>query len=212
MQDTLTIEVGENQSLSDVFKKALIGDSGIKITGATIKDDFCLYSYEITEGKCEGDKVTSRKGSNIVHEDMKLAFQKLHPHLASICEEVEVDPQSDISKIEKFNADVHKEGSLEHKISHFTVHSFKITGGGDNEALILTGEKRLSTGDHIGLTTYKIKWDDTTYHFVADLRAAVNNVILEVEEYMNGKCAPKLAQTAMAFPDGDDEKDEEIDD
>lgn len=183
-------------------------DSGIEITGATIKDEYCHYSYEITEGKCEGDKVTNRKGSNIVHDDMKLAFHALHPHLASICEEVEINLEMDISRIQKFDADVHKEGSLEHKISHFMVHGFKLTGGGDNEALILMGEKRLSTGDHIGLTTHKIKWDDTTYHFVSDLRAAVNNVILEVEEYMNGKCAPKLEQAAMAFPEG--ENDEEV--
>jgi hypothetical protein len=205
------VEISLNgKTLSGTIADRLLGRSedGIEIKGAVVKDEFCHYSYEITEGKCEGDKVTNRKGSNIVHDDMKLAFQALHPHLASICEEVDISPDMDISHIQKFDETVHREGGLEHKISHFTVYGFKLTGGGDNEALILMGEKRLSTGDHIGLTTHKIKWDDTTYHFVADLKAAVNSVILEVEEYMNGKCAPKLEQTAMSFPDSEEDNEE----
>lgn len=183
-------------------------DSGIEVRGASIKEDICTYSYDITEGKCEGDKVTNRKGSNVIHDDMKLAFQALHPHIAVICEEVEISPELDIKSIQKFDADVHKEGSLEHKISHFTVSGFKITGGGDNESLVLIGEKRLSTGDHVGLTTPKINLDDYPYSFIADLRAAVNNCILEVEEYMNGKCAPKLEQSAMDFGENGNEGEE----
>lgn len=181
--------------------------SEVEIKGATIKDDYCNYSYELTDGATAGDKV-SRKGAAVIHEDMKLAFQVLNPHLAAICEEIEVYPALDLRKIQKYDSLIHKEGSLEHKVSHFSVTGFKVLGSGDNEAVSLVGEKRLSTGDSVGLTTPNIKWEDSTYLFIPELKAAVNNCILEVEEYMNGKAAPKAEQASIQFP-GEGEEEEE---
>lgn len=180
----------------------------IEITGATLNGDFCNYSYDLCKGKTQGDSV-NRKGSNIFHEDLKKAFWKLNVHLALICEEIEAKKVDDINELEDIIFDdtkdadgkliekeEFKKGSIADQVTHFKVSSFTITGTGENESVVLAGTKTLSTGDHVGLKSPKTAWDGE-YLFINELRAVVDDLKKEVEEYSNGKAAPKLVQQEL---------------
>jgi hypothetical protein len=168
----------------------------IIIKAAAIKDSFCNYTYDQEIAPNTTDTV-SRKSGLMVHDDMRAAFLALNPHLAVICEEVDGDEISDIETIEKFDEDTHKEGSLEHKISHFSVSAFKVDGTGENEGVTLIGQKRLKTGEFVKLETPKVKWEDNEYIYVNELRLAIEKCVEEVEAYMKGKCAPRLVQQEL---------------
>lgn len=170
----------------------------IEIRGAKIKDDFCNYTYELKTGPTAGDAL-NRSGASIIHEDLKAAFKKLNPHLAVICEEVDSNKINDIADYEALDLmGDYRANSIEKKMLSFFVTQFLIEGSGKNESVTLIGFKRLSTGDDLQLKTPKIKWAGV-YQFVDELRATIDVCIAEVEEYMNGKTAPKMVQQAMEF-------------
>ncbi len=191
------------ERLKKVADKINLKESGnnqpehpIEIKGASLKDDFCNYTYELTQEPTKGD-TCKRSGASIIHDDMKAAFKKLNVHLAVICEEL---PAEDIQDIEHFeNMDFGEEqikGSTQELVQRFTVSSFMLDGDGEKESITLVGEKRLSTGEYVKLTTPKKSWFGD-YAFVNELRVAIDDLKIEVEEYMNGKAAPKMVQTEM---------------
>lgn len=179
-------------------------ESTVDIRGAKLKDNFCNYNYELIEGLTAGDTI-SRNGSSIIHEDMTAAFAKLNPHLGVICEELEAGMIQDIDRIAAFDDEVHTEGSLEHRVSKFKVSLFKLSGSGDNESVVLNGTKMLSTGEFVELKTPSVRWEGE-YHFIDDLRVAIDDLKIEVEKYMNGKTAPKLVQQEMGFEENEPEE------
>ena len=201
---------GKEKSVTHIFKNAVQGKNEviesqeIQIKAASLKGDFCHYTYEFEtqykSGLTSSDKI-NRQGSLIIHDDMRKCFTKLNAHLAVICEEISGDSISDIETIEVYNPDIHKEGSLEHKISHFYVSSFTTTGVGENESVILSGSKRLTTGDYVELKSPKTAWDGN-YIFINELRVAIDDLKTEVELYMNGKSQPQLIQAKMDFDNG----------
>lgn len=180
------------------------------ITKAALKNDFCNYSYEIATGVTKGDEV-NRKGSLLVHDDMFAAFKKLHAHLAAICEEVDTNRIKDIDAIAPYNEEAHLENksayekSIEYKISRFSVDSFSLSGTGENASVKLYGSKELSTGDHVSLTSPETEFKGR-YHFVNELRAAIDDCIFEVEEYMNGKSKPRMIQPELPGLDGNSQE------
>jgi hypothetical protein len=180
----------------------------IEITGATLNGDFCNYSYDLLKGKTKGDSV-NRKGSNIFHDDLKKAFWKLNVHLALICEEIDALEVEDIEALENIifedikdengktiEKDVFDKGSIADIVTRFKVSSFAISGTGENESVVLIGTKTLSTGDHVGLKSPKTHWEGE-YLFINELRSVVGDLKQEVEEYSNGKAAPKLVQQEL---------------
>jgi hypothetical protein len=107
-------------------------DKEIEITGATLKGDFCNYSYEIQKGKTKGDTV-NRKGSNIFHEDLKKAFWKLNVHLGCICELIDKNKVKDIEALENIifedtkdedgitiEKDVFNKNTIEDRVTHLS--------------------------------------------------------------------------------------------
>jgi hypothetical protein len=201
---------GTAEDIAKVFDKAakrLAGDNSDEklyiITKAAFKGLFCNYSYEFATGDTKGDEC-DRKGSLIVHDDMKNAFKKLHAHLAVICEEVDGSKIRDIETIEEYDEDEHKENGIEFKISKFYVDSFTIKGTGENLSVILSGSKMLSTGDYVALTTPKRELEGE-YKFANELRVAIDDCVFEVEEYMKGKSKPKMIQPELPGLDGSTE-------
>lgn len=169
----------------------------IKITAANLKDLFCNYSYDLVAGTGEGDSI-NRKGSAIVHDDLKNAFKKLDVHLAVICEEIDPGEITDVEVLEKIDINEEYEpGSIEEKVCKYRVFGFKCGDGGEGN-VVLEGIKILSTGDHVSLRTPREDWDGG-YAFLGELRVCIDDAIVEVEQYMNGKAAPKLEQTEMEF-------------
>lgn len=168
----------------------------LEIKEATIKDDYCNYSYELLQGVGEGDTIT-RKGAAIIHDDMKEAFERLNVHLAV------VDDAFKYSKIEIENiSDIRN-----HELAElFNVSGFKIKGSADNKSVILVGTKFIGIGGYISLETPRIKFEGN-YPFKDELYAAITKCCYEVEEYMNGKAAPVFEQTEMNFDTNLSEKE-----
>ena len=204
----VTVSNSESDAVMDIELSA--ADNTIEIKSAQLKDDFCNYSYEFKVAENTTDTI-NRKSSLVVHDDLKRAFKKLHPHLAVICEEIDHKSIKDIDRIPEWDPDKdygHVSGMdmISLQVSHFSVSAFKLEGTGENAGVVLIGQKRLSTGEYVKLETPRTTWDDD-YPFIHDLRVAIDDLVVEVEEYMKGKSAPRLVQTEMEFED--DENTEE---
>lgn len=150
-----------------------------EITSASIKDDFCNYSFLITSGVGLGD-VHAVKGSGIIKDDMTKAFQKLNVHLAFI-DDVFTHSKKDVQNIDKFHND--------ELAGMYSVNGFKITGPKDDESIVLVGTKYVSAGGQIKLETPKIPLDHmSSYKWFEELKAASDVARKEVELYKGGKC------------------------
>ena len=149
------------------------------ITEAAIKDDFCTYKFEITSGIGLGD---SHKvdGSGIIDDDMRTAFSKFNVHLAAI-DDVFKHSGIEIDDIDKFHT--------EELTGLYHVTGFQIKGGKDNECIVLTGNKYVSTaGGRIELKSPKIPLDNlSSYKWYNELKAAADEARNEVRLYKEGK-------------------------
>jgi hypothetical protein len=179
----------------------------IEIRAAHLRSGmFCTYSFDHNLPGSVTSGVTW-KNALPVHDDLRNAFKKLYVHLAVICEEIQPDEIDGITDIQEYDPEHHKEGSLEHRISFFNVHSWRLDGEYEKEGVILSGEKRLSTGEYLKLETPKKSWH-SKYVFIDELHLAIHDCIVEVEEYHKGKRAPDRQQE-LGFPDLDDKYVEE---
>lgn len=165
------------------------GNRAIVIKGAALKDSYCNYSYELTDGPTEGDTV-GRKGSNIVHDDLSEAFKNLDVFMAHIegAFAGEFDNQTPLKDLQ-----------ASEKLQSYTVDGFEITGVEENEGVTFSGSKRVFHGA-IKFKTPKIKFSGM-YLYMDELQEAISNAVSEVEQYMNGKKAPQYEQVAMDFGD-----------
>ena len=188
---TISVSAGDVSTALDKLSKKIPVNT-IVITGAVLKSETCKLKYDHHRANDVVDECTNNS-SALVHADLKKAFSKLTPHLAVKCEQIDASLISDIETIEKYDEEIHEEGGLEHKISMFHVYGFQVQGVGENEGVILTGSRTLSTGEDVTLISPKITWD-SDYLFVPDLQVAVDNLKKEVLEYHNGKTAPFYEQ------------------
>lgn len=150
----------------------------ILIVSGAIKDDFCNFSYQVTDGIGLGNDINV-KGKGIVMDDMKDAFQKFNVHMAVI------DDCFKHSDIEIADVDTMHDHDLAFL---FTCTGFKMKGAGDNESVILVGTKYVSGGGRIALETPRIYLDEgSSYKWYNELKTAVDRARLEVELYLGGK-------------------------
>lgn len=159
----------------------LIQDEGrpFEIIEASIKDDFCIYIFEVTKGVGLGDK-HKVDGKGIIDEDMRDAFAKFNVHLACI-DDVFKHSDVEILDIDKMHG--HELTGLYH------VTGFKITGSAENECIILMGNKYVSSaGGRIEIKSPKIPLDNlSSYKWYNELKVAADKARWEVEEYKEGK-------------------------
>ena len=192
---------------SDNMKKAaeFLGNILVKefvIKEASIKDDFCNYTFEVASGVGIGD-THNVKGKGIIMEDMRKAFSKLNVHLAM------VDDIFKHSGVEFEDIDTMHSSDLAFL---YSVTGFKIKGDVENESIILIGNKFVSSaGGRIELETPRIPIESTSsYKWYNELKSASDKARLEVELYKNGKYIPveeeeeekdpkKTKQTKMKF-------------
>jgi hypothetical protein len=152
------------------------------IIEASIKDDFCDYSYEVQKGVGKGrvHKVEGKKSKMIISDDMREAFSKMRVHLAVLAG---VFKQSDI-EIEDIDT-MHS-----HELSFlFTISGFQIKGSKENESVILIGTMFSETASgRFELKTPRIALDNlSSYKWHNELKAAVDKAREEVELYDQGK-------------------------
>lgn len=161
------------------------------ISSAIIKDDFCNYSFIIKKGVGSGDE-HNVKGSSVIHEDLASAMARFNVHLACI------DEVFKHSGIEFENIDSMISDELT-QLYHVT--GFKISGGENDESIILIGSKHVSSvGGRIGLTTPKIPLDNlSSYQWYNELKDAADAIRNEVALYKEGKCT--FIETEEQQPD-----------
>lgn len=146
-----------------------------------------------------------RNSTAPVHPDLIKAFEELDVHLAVICEEVEIKSEKKFEEIkeglkeyrETLNEDLFGEKILE-KCASFHSNFYKILGSGGNEGCIIAGNKKLSNGSHVGLTTPFTKYEDD-YKYGSELAEAVASLDYEIQQFiLHGKQAPD-AQQSLEF-------------
>jgi len=166
----------------------------VEIKSASLKDALCNYSYELLVGKMKGDGL-SRKGTHIVHDDLQAAFAKFDVFLAHLDDAFTGnDNATELSFLEG-----------EPETQSYSVYSFKITGVEENKSLIISGSKEVINGT-ITFDAPKVKLNGN-YLYLSQLTEVLDNVIKEVEFYMNGKVAPQPEQMHMDFASEDDSFD-----
>lgn len=173
-----------NNGLADQVQKE------VEIKSASLKDALCNYSYELLTGKTKGDSL-SRKGTHIVHDDLQEAFAKFDVFLAHLDDAYTGnDNATELSFLKE-----------EPETDSYSVYSFKITGVEENKSLIISGSKEVSNGT-ISFDAPKVKLNGG-YLYLTQLTEVLENVIKEVEFYMNGKAAPQPEQMHMDFASED---------
>lgn len=151
----------------------------LEIVSAQIKDDFCNYSYEILSGVGKG-YIHNVKGTGIIDNDLRDAFQKLNAHLAVV---------SDVFKHK--GVDIRKFDPLHrHDLTGlFTVTGFKVKGNDEGMMVSLIGEKFVSSiGNRVDVQTPMIPVDKLSpYQWWSELKEAIEECRNEVVLYNNGK-------------------------
>lgn len=161
----------------------------VKIKKAKIKDDLFLEG-EYTETLPGHSKKDSKFSCTVpVHQDLKDAFEKLHVHLAILCDEVKA-PKKKEFEVATF--------------PEFFVRSFSIGGNDENEGVTVSGAKEGAYG-LVNLNTPFCKWESEDYPFAQELTEQIESCIYEVEQYLfHEKRAPEK-QLELGF-DADDEE------
>ncbi|MFA6058923.1 MAG: hypothetical protein WC756_12045 [Taibaiella sp.] len=163
-----------------------------------VNKDFCKFSYdESTENN--GFQEVDVSSGNIIHDDMRIAFRQLAPHLAFICDEV--DDSTDLGKamdsMEKLNESL----AIHKTLQKYRVTGMTITGSQDSQGVIITGVKKLKTEKIVVFNTPIVKWTDE-YQYSSELRIAIEKVKAEVLEYHDGKKAPEAQMDLFDEPNG----------
>jgi hypothetical protein len=150
--------------------------SNVKIRKAKIKDELFL-EVEYTEDLPGHSKKDTKLSCTIpIHQDLKDSFNKLHVHLAILCDEVKEPKKKDLAAT---------------VFETFDVRGFSIGGSDENEGVTISGFKDGKYGI-VNLNTPFTKYEDSEYPFVSDLASDIESCLYEVEEYLfNGKRAPE---------------------
>lgn len=158
----------------------------VKIKKAKLKDELFLEG-EYTEELPGHSKNDTKISSTVpVHQDLKDAMQKLHAHLAILC-----DVGVKAPKKKEFGTADYPE---------FTVKGFSIGGNDENEGITISGYKEGVYG-LVNLNTPFTKYENDTYPFTEELNMDVEAVLHEVEQYLfHEKKAPEK-QLSMEFED-----------
>lgn len=153
-----------------------------EIRGASLKDDFCNYIIKINESDIPviGLGEHNVKGIGLVDHDMHMAFNRLKVHMAFL------DDAFKRSGIAVTNIDNVRDEDL---TDLYTMTGFKMHGTEENESVILSGNKYLSTlGTRMPIDIPKTALDKLSpYPFWNELKADVTACQCEVELYIDGK-------------------------
>jgi hypothetical protein len=193
------------EQLADKMEAAVNGgetdSSPIEIRSATLNGLFCApYTYNLRLGGGMTNKMLCKKSEVPVHEDLPATFRKLNVHLAVKCEVVEPESIRDIDGIAEYDAEIHEEKGVEHKVSHFDVTAWRLEGEGDDEGVVLIGTMALSTGERMKLETPSIEWEGD-YPFVNELRMVVVDLQREVLLYALAKKRAPIQQSQIDYPE-----------
>lgn len=174
------------KKINEVAEDLTAMKEGIRFKKATIKNDLFLY-VEYTEELPGHSKNAIKNECTVpVHDDLKVAFQKLHKHLALLCDEKETPtPKRKFATTE---------------FAEFTVSGFTVSGNEDSSGVTISGYKEGKYGS-VNLNTPFTKYAGGDYPFLSELGQDIINCEYEVDQYLfKGKKAPEV-QLSMEMPD-----------
>lgn len=154
-----------------------------KIVKASMRDGFCDYTYEVTDGVGKGSKHSVEGTAGFMKHSLKTAFERLNVFLAWA---------DDIFKHSK-NEDLSFTDLKSHEFTFlYVINGFQIKGGDENESVVLYGTKYLGwAGDRSKITTPKIVITDTSsYKWFNELKEALIICRDEVAKYEEGNYEP----------------------
>src|SRR5690606_346163 len=135
---------------------------------------------------------------------LRIAFRKLIPHFAFICEEIKDEKlvKKAIESPKDYLMD--RESSKDESFFKYSVYQFAITDKKDaGEYISISGSKQLESLEEIVFTTPSISLIDADYKFIEELNESIDELKKEVLAYMQGKQAPKT-QLEMFGSEEDD--------
>lgn len=158
----------------------------IEIISGTYKGMFSLgYGFiQEIEGDSPRRDVMNGNSDGAVHQDLVDAFNNLIPHFALISEQI---TEKEAKKLIQKGFESEEDHPMKQQ---YHVNWFKIVGSGDSEGVEIEGSRLLERGSSIKWKTPKVKWDDKHYKFSQELAEAIENLKVEINEYINGKHAP----------------------
>jgi len=155
-----------------------MSESVITIKSGTILNRmFLKYGFE-EKKESKNDKGTLNSDSPM-HEDCQKAYHNLIPHLILLCEQELVNPT--IKKA--ISGGVNDLDDEKSYFKDYRVLDFKISGTANSEGVVISGNRYLSTGKYISLSTPFIRWDDEDYKFISEFIEAIEAAREEVYQY-----------------------------
>lgn len=174
--------------------------SRIEIRKAGIRSAiFLAYEYNLEDNGISAKNKTQSTAP--IHDDLRAAFDKLIPHFILLTEEL---PENTMKGIIENGLQLPED--IEKK---YQVTDFELGGTEDQQTIKITGYKVLSNDKSITFTTpsQKLHEDKTDgYKFDEYLRECLDVLLAEVQEYMDGKQAPRSEVGKLDFGDEDDEE------
>lgn len=127
--------------------------------------------------KNENEDTVTIEGKNLVHKDMKAAFDDLIPHLAFLCEQKEADGKESLDELS------------EDIFSTFEVSGYSIGGSDESEGVTLVGKRFLKTKKVLNLIAPFTMFNNENeeYEHAFDLQQAIEACKYEVEQYLTAK-------------------------
>jgi len=175
----------------------------VLIKKAAIRGSLFL-SYEFDQKEIGINNSIKTSSDQPIHEDLRIAFRKLIPHFAFICEEIKDEKlvKKAIESPKDYLMD--RESSKDESFFKYSVYQFAITDKKDaGEYISISGSKQLESLEEIVFTTPSISLIDADYKFIEELNESIDELKKEVLAYMQGKQAPKT-QLEMFGSEEDD--------
>lgn len=159
----------------------------MNITKAKITKDNTL----VATFKNENEDMVTIEGKNLIHKDLRAAFDTLIPHLTFLCEQKEADGKV---RLDELPDDIY---------STFDVSGYSIGGSDDDEGVTLVGKRFLKSKKVLNLIAPFTKFsnENEEYEHAFELQQAIDACNYEVEQYLTAK---KWAVVQQELPfDGD---------
>lgn len=143
------------------------------------KDGLAHLAFKEVDGAAPGNG--TKDPDKEVHPDFIAAMQKLKPHFALLCEQLETP-----SNINSFG---------DEELENFTVRGFHRGKNDEIPGVTIVGSKVLKSGKYLGLNApftrfYEDPGTENAYPFQEHLETILGEIEFEAEEYLAGKFCP----------------------
>ncbi|MGV8136516.1 MAG: hypothetical protein AB2L20_15005 [Mangrovibacterium sp.] len=166
----------------------------IEIIKASIKNDRCEVTYKEIFKEANYSNEVSKKCEQVVHADMRKAFDRLKLHLISVCEQPEA---VEITSENLYELDLEQ-------FPNYVITGYTIGGSDESAGVTIIGQKLLSSGSVLNLISPFVKFEDLeNYQLAGELYADIQACDWEVSEYLfSEKWGIKQTEFDFDLPDG----------